>query len=401
MLPGRCRSIAVSAGLALIVGSCSGDDSKDVRPDGSPTTSVSVSNPEASASPSADASSGSQGSLSWESETSIDLPYPEVNHVQILGDHVVFAYGRSPGQLNSVGVLDWRTGETRTLYESSYPKGHIDWAEIVDDTVMFVDQEGTPTLGVEDPMRWRLLAVPLDATEALEVDNSGPKGTIFEQTPFPLAGPASFIWVEWEDVSDPFAGRRVREWKPGWEQPRDLLRDRLVGRLRLGSAGLVWMEAIDRQLGGTSGQDLFLLAAGDTEPQRLTTRGLVVDFQVHDDQIIWTERPDPKADNTNRVDPNAIYVARIAASDEARRLFDGFNGGNPVIGEGFAAWWTATNKLVLADTATSDATTLRGFRPSISARHDIDESHVVLAESKDAGAGVSTTIHVLGVSTAQ
>jgi hypothetical protein len=385
--------------LCLPVSACSEDED---RPSGVANSSR-TANGSASPSPGSKGPewSGVEGALSWEQVATVDLPYDKVNHPQVDGDHVVFAYADDRRDSNnSVGVWNWRTGRLSTLYETKFADGAIDWAEIAGGQVVFADQELTPTVGVPQQMQWRLLAVPAGGGKPQELSGSGKVGTPWEALAVPTGGPYGFVWTEWEDLDAPFAGRRVRQWRPGWAAPRDYARRILAGGLpKLSDKGLVFLQAdLDRDIGGTPAQDLYYLEPGTTRPQRITASGLVADFEVHDDQVAWTERPHPKRDKTNRADPNAVYVAEVAEGADARPLKRGFTNGNPRLGDGFAVWLPAVGGVAIASTATGETVELLGFSQSIAARPDVNGSLLVFGE-RLGGAKPRIRLHLLEVTT--
>ncbi len=344
--------------------------------------------------------------MQWNQEVSLELPYPQVNHVQVSGDTVVFAHPESGDLPSAVGVVDMGDPTTATtVARSQWPGGLIDWVEVQGDTVVYLDQDrivGTDALASQ----WRLWALDLGQGTRSLLASSGASERPW--VPVPNAGPDGFVWVEWLSDSKPEQGQRIRWWQPGWGAPRTLTEGVFVDEATLTATDGMWVYSARSGgiVDGMSAHDVFVRPLAGGKARQLTDTGVVTTFDLSDDQLVWAQRAVPGETKQKYSDPYSHWALTLpdptdpAKDDRAEpfRFQVGFSASNVVAGQGFAAWWPRSTRTVALARTTGDGAVepvnLGDLSVSIPARLDADGTRLVFATNSP---GQHTRIHVLRV----
>ncbi|MBF4770305.1 hypothetical protein ISU10_21230 [Nocardioides agariphilus] len=307
--------------------------------------------PDAAASPTASVSStgsaGPAGPLQVSRVGSIALPFEQVGPLALSHDIAALPASSSGPDWNQVVTVDVTSAQTRSVADSAWDAGLINWVAVSDGWVAWVDQSSRQR-DANPNVLWRVWAQDLSGDHKQLLASNG-------QTPDPFVpqihgAEGHFFWTQAEH------DRSAREysWEPGAGAPRTVLRhqemtpgsetwsdDRIVF---LGKAGAPHQ-------GHTVGGDCWSLPATGGEPVALTHTALAMGCAVKDGWLVWSQHIDP---NTKNPPPDGIldnpYEMWAQALDggQPRRLHRGYlSTGYPQAGSGFAAWNANAGRLLL------------------------------------------------------
>jgi len=290
----------------------------------------------------------------------------------------------SPSRPDEVVAFDRSADKRRKVYESAYPSGKIDWAELHGDHLVFADEDRIPSVG-DEGTRWRLIALNLITGETQLLARS--PGQRRSWPAVPQANDGGFAWAELERAADPRAGFRVRIWKPGWPEPRDILR-RVSG---IASAsphfyrgGVIYSAITSENVNGLYGIDVFAADASGAR-QQLTHDGLVIEFDLQDGLLAWAARPSEAQAAPGTADPFSVNFQEVGAQQNVGTVAAGFNAGNVTAGRDFIAWLSAGGRAKVTSVHGGAPAVLPYGRVWIPGRLDADGSTLTFATDEQQG----------------
>lgn len=330
--------------------------------------------------------------LGWEEIQRIPIVSGPIAHVQVTDRFVTYVRVEDSAQKpDVVMVVDLATGQSRPVYESRHPAGKIDWAEVHGSYVIFADEDRVPSVG-DEGTRWELLAAHLETGRIRELARS--PGSERSWPAVPQANDEGVAWTELEDPADPREGLRVRVWREGWDQPKDVVRD-LTGiaaaSAQFHRSGALYAAVTATDVNGQYGMDLFAVdAAGETT--QVTRSGLVLDFDVQDGALAWTERPPASVGPVGAVEPYSIQLVDLENDVPPVTLAASRNNGNVVAGSVFVAWWSRNGQVRVSRQGGGAVTNLPFAPAAIAARMDASGHLLAFATTRGGAA-----IHVVRV----
>lgn len=375
------------ASLAAVSG-CSGGDARVPAAQSVPSVTPSSDHP-------------TEATATWEELATIEVPFHEVNHLQIDGDTLVFAHaGRGEKGLESldnVGALNWRTGLYRKIYTTQFPHGKIDWPAVEGGWVVFADADRVGQFG-DEGSTWRLLAKKANGKGPLRELAHSPEG-LTSWEPLVESTGGHFSWEEVEDPRDPAKGLRIRTWSPDGKVPTDVMRHAKVTGTLVTDRGAIFTKITRQFSNGDVGFDLFLREAGTGRERRITDRGLVAGFDVDGDVLAWEERREPSQEDGAPGPLNAVWLAQLNKPRQQQRVANNAHQGNVTAGSaGIAAWWQGHSRVVVAWPGLDHPVQLSSRPSSVPARIAVHKDLVAWATSTQDGqqihvARVTPTAH--------
>lgn len=244
-----------------------------------------------------------------------------------------------PRRVQVIGLGD---GHRRTVAKTSWPQGVVQGAVMVGEhTVVYNDQDRVQ--GMDMMTRWKLVAVDLRSGHRRILAASG---SAEPWSPHPSSNGHAVLWTELRNRSKPHQDQAVFEWRPGWREPRVILRHSVLNpdTLALVRGRLVYASMSKTHTRRGHGIDLFAQQVGSSQRQQLSHSGLVTFSDVAGGHVAWTEL-NPKHGALD--DPWSQWVAPLDGGHPVR-LEKGYSGGNTVTGRDFVAWWTKGSGIVVS-----------------------------------------------------
>lgn len=325
MAAGPSRSIRLLAyGLLLSVGlasGCTGDGALDEVTTGGSSSGSAVG-----------ASQPAPREL-----TVLRTRHQDINHLQVAGRLVTYVVpSPSPSRADRVVVHRLDRRGAKVVYTSAYPKGKIDWAELSNGHLLFADEDRIPSVG-DEGTRWKLIDLDLTTGRSRVLARS--PGSQRSWPAVPQANSSGVAWSELENPKDPKAGLRVRVWRTDWRRPRDVARH--VTGLAAASphfyrGGAVFSALPGGLKNGLYAMDLYKVNREGVK-RRLTRSGLVVDLDVEDGVLTWSERG-AEGEAPKQVADPARLLRMALPGGPAEEVAEEPNGGSVVGTADLFAW---------------------------------------------------------------
>ncbi len=286
----------------------------------------------------------------------LTLPGDEIGPPAMDDRRVVFPIGGSrTGGWDRVGsfVLD---GEApRIVARSQWATGLINWVAVAGDWVAWVDQDHRQ--GDDDPrVLWRVRALNTSTHERRLLATNGDVADPYVPQ---VHGHGQYLfWTQAEHDRS----ARERLWRPGWAEPRDLLRhtEMTPGSESVAHGRMVYLGPSGRSgHGHTVGGDCWAVPVDGSRPPRpLTRTSLAMGCAAAGGSLVWTEHVDPSDPPPAEGlldDPYEVRASGLAGGRD-RLLHRGYlPTGYPVAGRGFVLWHGPGAHLVAHSTSSGAA----------------------------------------------
>jgi hypothetical protein len=367
---GRLLRTASSAALvAALFAGCTAAE----RPDPQPTSSEQPAPASRSAGPVVDRTA------------SIETGSDYIGSLTYADDTAVFGFAANPAlnYADSVGIWETSQNEVRTVATTEYPVGTVSGIAFDGESIVFVDISRQASTESGDLLAWKVRRIGVDGSGAQVLATSPPQGSV--TAPIVKAGDGRFAWTTWEDPEDPLAGRRVYEWQVGDDKPRIVARGIWLNDSAIPvDGGFVYTET-DRSNRWPSGMyrtDLYLRRTdGSTKPVNISTSGLVLEYSVTQDGVVWTETHPKTRTTGTRSDPFKVYARPLEGGDQVTQLATGYMSGNLAGGDGWVAWWSSLLDLTVSPDSVASPVELDTSRTFVPARPAADGDSLVIGES--------------------
>lgn len=259
-------------------------------------TSCSSASDDGAAHPSAPPASStgvpaSAGAPALAEPTTLKLP-GEVGAVRIDAGTLAYPASDRDGAwtLNVTKVSD---GKTRTVASSGFDHGLITGAGIAGNWVAYVDQSAVQS-DTQPKVLWRVIAMNLETGATTVLDTNG-------DTPDPYVPSlqSQDHYIFWTSAESDGTAREDL-WRPGWAQPKDLLRhvEMTPGSASIDGDELVYLgPSPDAHGQQTVGGDCWQVPLSGGEPVPLTDTALAMSCASTDGTVVYATHIDPETPN--------------------------------------------------------------------------------------------------------
>lgn len=336
-------------------------------------------------------------SASWTRAASVPTGSDHVGRLALSDGNAVFGYASAPGGVEPDALGIWRSGarEVETLARSSFPSGFIADVAIQGDAVVYVDVDQLGRTDGSQPLAWAVRRIEIDGGEPVTLESSPEGGSPF--APVVRGGDGRFLWSVWESSEDPMAGRRVHEWRPGGARVRAVRRGIWVNDVVVpvdGGMAFTRSAPEDPWSSGMPRTDLYLWHDGDPAPRNVSRSGLVAGFNAADERLAWTQFHPATRTTGTRSDPFVVRTRTLRDSAASVGLFEGYNAGNLVVGDGWVGWWSDSVKLDVAHLGAQAPQRLTSGDAFIPARPAADGDSIVAG--RNVGGRVTLDLYSVG-----
>jgi hypothetical protein len=324
-----------------------------------------------------------------ERTASVETGSDYVGSLTFADDTAVFGFAADPAldYADSVGVWGTSQSEIRAVATTEYPNGTVSGIAFDGESIVFVDISRQASTDSGDLLAWKVRRIGVDGGGATVLATSPPQGSV--TAPIVKAGDGRFMWTTWEDPDDPFAGRRVHEWQTGNDEPRIVARGIWLNDSAIPvPGGFLYSETdrADRWPSGMSRTDLYLRRTdGSTKPVNLSASGLVLEYAVTQDGVVWTETHPRTRTTGTRSDPFKTWARPLESSGRTTLLARGYTSGNLAGGDAWVAWWSSRLDVEVSPNSEASPVQLDTTRTFVPARPAADGDSLVIGESSADG----------------
>lgn len=258
---------------------------------------------------------------------------------------IVWTEGPKSANWNRVELLHRGASTPRTVAQSAWREGLINWVAMAGRWVVYVDQSAEQR-DTAPNVDWVVHADNLDTQQKVVLAKS-PRANPW--VPNVYAGDGGVVWA----TASPSRNADLWRWVPGTpvsatekvlsdsELTPDSLTPTKNGIVYLGPNG----EGIR---GHTLGGDCWIAPYDGSAPKALTHTALGMSCAVGGDTLVYSLHIDPSQPTKEEIadDPHEIWTQPLTDGARGRRIERGYIQARPLVGDGFATWVDTTRRVV-------------------------------------------------------